>query len=292
MIVFNAIFPVAVIAGIGFIWGKKKPDTNIGWLADIIVYLGSPSLIFSAIIKASFTWKSFALVFSSAMFAVFIGWLLASLVFQRLLGHKQQGATLPIIFINSGNLGLSLSYFAFGEAGLSIAVIFHTAMFFLVFSLGIFLLTKDEHVWTVFKYPHLYICVLAILLNFYQLQVPLAVFRTIELMGQITIPLMLLLLGIQLSGCHYGKSWKIAITGAALRLTAGLLASALFIILFSIEGIMARVIILLMALPSAVMTQTLTEKHNKDSELCSSIIAVSTVSSLFYIPILLYLLTK
>jgi len=296
VVIFNAIFPVLAIATLGYIWRKTREKSrktvDVTWLVDIILYLTSPALVFSVIIKADFTWKSFVLVFSSAFFVVLLGLVLVEIIFKRLLRHRQQGAALPIIFINSGNLGLSVSYFAFGEAGLSIAVIFHTAMVVLVYSLGIFLLTKEDHAAKVFHIPHIYVCVLALGLNYYHIPVPLALARTLELLGQVTIPFMLFLLGTQLANTHFGRSWRLAITGATLRLTAGLLGGALFIKLFNVQGDTARVMIFLATLPGAIVTQHLTSKYHKNPELCSSIIAVSTLLGLVTIPGMLFLVTR
>ncbi|MFC1477896.1 AEC family transporter [Candidatus Margulisiibacteriota bacterium] len=291
MLIINAIFPIITIAAIGYLWGKKQDGINTRWLTDIVVYLTSPALAFAVIIKADFTWKYFLLVFSSAGIVVLMGLLLTAIIFRRLLGHKQQGAILPIVFLNSGNLGLSLSFFAFGQSGLTIAVIFHIAMVILVYSLGIHILTKDEQPWQVLKLPHMYACGLALFFNFANINMPLAIFRTVELLGQVTIPLMLFLLGIQLANTHFGKNWKLAVTGAAMRISIGILGATLAIKLFGLHGETAKVIMLLAILPSAIITQTLARKYNQNAELCSSIIAVSTLMGLFYIPLTLFFLT-
>ncbi|MFH1429012.1 MAG: AEC family transporter [Candidatus Margulisiibacteriota bacterium] len=291
MLIFNAIFPVITIAAIGYIWGKKQAGINTSWLTDIVIYLGSPALAFSVIIQAAFTWKYFLVVFLSAVIVVLVGLILARIVFGRLLGNNQTGAILPIVFLNSGNLGLSISYFAFGQSGLTVAIIFHIAMVILVYSLGIHILTKDEHPLRVFKLPHIYACGLALFFNFSQIEPPLVILRTVDLIGQVTIPMMLLLLGIQLASTHFGQNWKLAVTGAFLRGSIGILGAALAIGLFGLHGETAKVIMLLSILPSAVITQTLAQKYNKDSELCSSIIAASTLMGLFYIPLALFFLT-
>jgi hypothetical protein len=219
--------------------------------------------------------------------------LVLTAIYLKLTGRSYlKGLYLPAIFFNSGNLGLSLSLFAFGAEGLSVAIILHTAMVVLVYSLGVFILAKEKDFWSFLKLPHLYVCSLALLFNVCHWPIPLFISRAVDLLGQPTIPLMLFLLGFQLSQSPLNKHLNIVIPIVILRIFGGLAAALLFISLLHLQGITAAVIILVATLPSAIVTEVLNRKYGENPELCASAIAVSTIVGLISIPVILFVSMK
>jgi len=286
MVMINTIFPVLLMALIGYGWAKaNRSPVDTKWIGNFVLFLSGPSLVLSALLNAHFIWSQFFYMFGAASFTMLLG-LAVAFIYLSLLRRSARGLVLPIAFINSGNLGFSLCFYAFGQAGLQNAVIFHTATVMVLYSVGVILVAGWKHGWQFLKLPYVYVCALGILLNVTHTQLPVVLLRSVELLGQSAIPLMLFLLGWELAGITI-RNAGVAITAAVLRLGTGLVASLIFIHVFHLTGVTAACILLLSSLPSAVMSHVLTSKYDNDSELTASVIAASTLLSLVTIPLIL-----
>lgn len=196
----------------------------------------------------------------------------------------------PILFANTGNMGLPLILFAFGETGFYIGILYMVSTTVLHYSVGIMILNYDKSPLEIFKLPLIYSAVLGLLISVSEIHIPVAIDRAVHLLGEASIPSMIFALGYKLSEIKLNRIGRSFLFGG-MRVLVGVMAGAFVVWLFKLEGVVAHVIILQSAMPPAVFNFVLAEKYNQDSKTVASIILAGTVISIITTPVILaYLL--
>lgn len=196
----------------------------------------------------------------------------------------------PILFANTGNMGLPLILFAFGETGFYIGILYMVSTTVLHYSVGIMILNYDKSPLEIFKLPLIYSAILGLIISVAEIQVPIAIDRAVHLLGEASIPSMIFALGYKLSEIRLNQVGRSFLFGG-MRVLVGVMAGLLVVWLFKLEGVLAQVIVLQSAMPPAVFNFVLAEKYNQDSKTVASIILAGTIISIITTPIILsYLL--
>ena len=278
------IFAITVV---GYAIGKFKM-IDIQAFVNIIVYIAGPCLIFASISRSNINLTDFSTIAGAALAIILIMALATYLIF-KLTHSDRKGLYLPIIFGNTGYLGYPVALFAFGMDGLSLAVVYDMMTGLVIFSLGIYIVHHKNELQEAFKVPLLYAVVIGLAVNLLQIPVPDLIFTQIELIGMITIPLALLVLGYKLTEIKISAA-KIAILASVFRIGGGVLVAFAITNILSIDGLVRDIIVLQAAMPSAVMAMILAAKYDQDSSLVASVVLITTVLSVISIPIILYVL--
>ena len=281
------VIPIFSIILVGYAIGKYK-KVDIQAFVDLIVYIAGPCLIFASISRSDINLTDFTTIAGAALAIILIMALATSLIF-KLTNSDKKGLYLPMVFGNTSYLGYPVALFAFGMDGLSRAVVYDMMNSLVVFSLGIYIVHHKNELQEAFKVPLLYAVVIGLVVNLLQIPVPDLVFTPIELIGMITIPLALLVLGYKLTEIKISAA-KIAILASVFRIGGGVLVALAIINLLSIDGLVKDIIVLQAAMPSAVMAMILAAKYNRDASLVASVVLITTVLSMISIPIILYVL--
>lgn len=277
--IINIILPIILLAGIGFVFGQFR-KINLKKIADFTINITTPALAFSLMLKTTI---GVAEIGKIALAATII---IVGIAFACRKLKLPLGLYLPAMFMNSGNIGFPLCLFSFGHDGLSKAIIFNTTNAILIFTLGIFIISQGKDKWQVFKVPFVYGALLGLLFSLLNIRLPETIYFPIYLLGQITIPLSLFILGYRLSTTKI-KSLALPAQASALRIIGGLLLGISASWILGLSGMTAKVVILLSSLPAAIMAIALAEKYETDSSLVASTIVLSTIASLITIPIIL-----
>ena len=286
-LILEIVIPVFLIVLVGFMVGKyKRIDTKP--FIDLIVYIAGPCLIFSSISRSDIDLADF---FTIALSAAGVILILAFLVFVILKAIKSErvGLYLPMTIGNTGYLGYPVALFAFGIAGLSRAVVYDMIGSLFLYSLGIYIIHHKNELKEIFKVPLIYAVVIGLLFGLLKIPVPEIIFKPVEMIGMITIPLALLILGYKLTEIKISSA-KTAAFASLFKILGGFLAALLIVKIFSISGLARNIILLQAAMPSAVMSMILTAKYNRDAELVASVVLITTVLSMFTIPLILLFL--
>ena len=191
--------------------------------------------------------------------------------------------------MNAGNMGIPLALFAFGQAGLQRATLMFVIITFLQYSLGIYILNGHGNWTEIFRLPLIYAALAGLSVNLAQISLPEVLLRPIIMLGQATIPIMLISLGYRLHEVE-SLQWGHALGGALARIGGGFAAANLAVHLIGAEGVNRQVLLLYGALPAAVVNFVLTEKYRQDPALAASIVVISTFISIFTIPIVFWLI--
>ena len=285
----SIVFPVFIIIGVGFGFSKLK-KIDLTPINELVVYITTPCLIIHSLSKFPIDLSVAGKIFVIISLIIFVSIIIA-MVLIRFLELDYKVYLPPVLFANTGNMGLPLVLFAFGEYGFNIGILCLVANTILHYSVGIIILNSAKNPWEIFRLPLIYSTIIGIVISVTEFQMPLMLERSIKLLGDISIPAMIFALGYKLSELKLSKVATSFLFGS-LRIFLGLSLGVVLVKLFGLEGINAKVVILQAAMPPAVFNFVLAEKYNQDSKTVASIIMAGTIVSFFVLPVIISYLIK
>ena len=281
----NNILPIILLSGAGFTLAKLL-HVDSRSLGRVVFYVFSPLLIFNLLLNNQLELKEagIVIIFTVSIVSTMgvITYLLGSLF--KIERHILMTILITSMFANTGNYGLPLVSFAFGEDALPYAAIYFVTTTFLFFSVGVFLASlghmnvKDAAL-GLFKIPSLYAVLLAVLINIFQLKLPTPVLRTVDLAAGGSIPLMLILLGVELSRVEVAANLRALQLSVALRLLVAPLIALLIALLFGLHNPVRGAVVTQASMPSIVSSAVLAMEYQLDSKFVTSVIFISTLLS-------------
>lgn len=290
MELFKPLVPVIqvfILVGAGYLFAQRK-KIHLASLTEIIVYLGTPSLILTSLASRPLYAGDIAILFSGVV-AIFVGVGILIRLYFHIFNFRSRGFALPSLFMNAGNMGLPLALFAFGEPGMQRATLLFVIITSFQYSIGIYILSGRGDWKEIFRLPLLYAAAAGLLLNVGQIKIPPLLYQPLSLLGQATIPIMLVSLGYRLHDVRSIR-WGHAVGGAMVRIFGGFAVAWVVVTLLGAAGVNRQVLLLYGSLPAAVVNFVLTEKYGQDPELAASIVVISTFLSLFTIPTVFWMI--
>lgn len=283
--VVQTIAPVFLLALAGFVWIKAGFEYRVEFVTRLSMNLSVPCLIFVALMNsqvspAALTALSLASLAAYAVLTVAF-WLLL-----RGLGLRMSTYLAPLIFGNTGNLGLPLALFAFGEEGLGYAVVVFAVMAILSFTVGIRMVAGQGSVLRLVQEPMVTGTVLGALFLWQGWHTPVWLTNTLELAGQMAIPLMLITLGVAVARLHpsdFLRPLILSLAKVAICTAVGWGVGRAF----GLPPMALAVLVLQVGTPVAVTSYLLAEKYNADAAKVASLVVVSTLLSVITIPLTL-----
>jgi hypothetical protein len=191
-----------------------------------------------------------------------------------------------MMFNNSGNMGLPLMLFAFGEQALPAAVVLFLAENTLHFSVGMKMINRDASLWAMLRIPMIVATLVGLIVSLAGLQVPQLLATPIEMLGQIAIPLMLFALGVRLIHIDW-NDWKIGTIGAFVSPLSGLLIGLPTGYLLQLPAPQYAMLAVFSALPPAVLNYMVAERYNQQPRQVASIVMLGNLGSIIFIPLVL-----
>ncbi|NIZ61880.1 transporter [Sedimentitalea sp. CY04] len=286
--VLEIVAPVFILAATGFGWIKFGFEYRIQFVTRLAMTLAVPCLIFTALMKTDLD-KSTLSTFLMASIAGYGVIAVVALGLVRFAGLNQRTYLAPLIFGNTGNLGLPLSLFAFGEAGLGYGVVVLAVTSILSFTFGIYLVAGKGAGSKVLKEPIVWATLLGALFLWQDWQTPRFLTNALDLIGQMAIPMMLITLGVAVARLTPGKiSWAIGVSLA--KLLVCIAVGWGIGLLFALDHVAFGVLVLQLSTPVAVTAYLLAEKFEADSEAVAGMVMVSTLMSVVSLPLLLAVL--
>lgn len=283
--VLQIVAPVFILAAIGFVWVRVGLEYRVQFVTRLAMTLSVPCLIFTALVKTEI---EPALLRDTALatLAAYGGVGVASFLFVRLLRLQMRTYLAPIIFGNTGNLGLPVALFAFGTEGLGFAVVIFAIMAVLSFTIGVWVVSGGGSVLTAVKEPMVGATLLGGVFLVMGWDMPRWSMNTLELVGQMAIPLMLITLGVAISRLHpaaIGRSLGISLVKLAICAGISVWAG----LQFGLTGVALGVLVLQLTTPIAVTSYMLAEKYNANADEVAGMVVVSTLISVIAIPVTL-----
>ena len=297
IILTQVIFPILLIAGVGFLFYRHfVPD--IQTLSRLAFYVLNPCLIFSGLVESSIPARDLAHIVLFAFLTFASAAVVAALV-ARLASFDVPLASAFVMVnlgTNSGNYGLAINLFAFGEAGLQQAIVFFLTSALLISTVGVFIAARGRQsskdaLRNVLGVPMAYAAVAALLVRALDVTVPETVFRATQLAGRAAVPVMLLVLGMQLARTKVNLSWRPVSLAVFIKLAIAPLLALIWVSLLGISGLTRQVGIVQAGTPTAVTMVILANEFDANPQFVASVVFVSTLLSLVTMTVLLGWLT-
>jgi predicted permease len=282
---FAVLAPVFITAGIGYAWIKAGRQLDTNQFTPIIVFIGSPCLIFSALIQSR---VDLDLLWQMSLVSIIAHAVSAVMGYIALKAAGQPIRTfLPSIMLpNTGNMGLPLCFFAFGAEGLALGIAYFTISVLIQVTAGISIAAGKLSFRQALSMPHIYAIIIVILLLWGGLELPAWITNTVNLIGQFTIPLMLLFLGVSLARLSV-KSMGLSISLSLLRIGGGLSVGLMLIWGFALEGVAAGVVLIQTSMPVAVFNYLFAQYYDNKPAEVAGLVIVSTTLSFATLPLLM-----
>ena len=280
--------PVYLCAAVGFLWARLGRAFDTVLVTDLIMGVGAPCLVFSSLVSYEIQFAeavemiaatTVAIACMAGVSAIVLG--VARIPLNTFLA--------PLTFGNTGNMGIPLCYFAFGEAGLSLAICVFAVTSVLHFTVGQVIWSGRAGWGDVVKTPLVWAVVLALIMMATGWGVSSWLTRTTSLLGSFTVPLMQLTLGVSLARLGVvrpGRSLALALVKLFVGISVGLGVAGLF----DLEGVAAGVLILSCAMPAAVFNYMFAVRYERSPGDVASLVVVSTLLAALAVPVLMALL--
>ena len=283
--VLSIIFPVFAIVLAGYFYAKRYPlDMTAANRLNLDIF--TPALVFSVLSAEDFALNQYAdLALAGTLIVIISGLLVWPIGY--FAGWSYRTFIPPMMFNNSGNMGLPLALFAFGQEGLAALMILFLVSNTLHFTIGNALITGKIHLLQLIRLPVLVATMFGLLVSIVAIPIPQPIYQTIDLLGQIAIPLMLFALGVRMTVANFAD-WRIGIIGAIACPASGLLATIVALWLFDLSTMDTAALILFAALPPAVLNFLLAERYQVEPQKVAAIVLMGNMFSVIVIPITLY----
>ena len=283
--IFGIIFPVVAIVLVGYFYATKfQPNMETANTINMNIFL--PALMFSVLSKESFEIQNYQLLAISGVIVILGSGILAWIV-AKALSINIKTFVPPMMFNNTGNIGLPLAVLAFGEIALGAAVVLFAIEMLLHFTFGAYILSKNTNFMSIFGSPILIATLAGLSVNIIDFELWLPITQVIDLLGQAAIPLLLFTLGTRLIGINFGD-WKLGVLGSFLCPLSGLVVILIVVQFFELEHLHYQQLILFSVLPPAVLNHMMAEKYQQQPETVASIVMIGNIGSLIVLPMALY----
>ena len=289
---FEVIFPVFFVVGVGYYIGKKNPKIDTSFITNFGANIGSPAIVIYSVTTTGLTFQIFVNYFSYYFLAI-LGFAIIGIVFLSILKKDIIMELPPFILPNTGNMGLPICLFAYGSQGLGIAGAIAALIILFHFTLGVFLASKKFDISIILKSPAFYAVIISVLIIYFKIQIPNFIVNTTMLLTYATIFLILMSLGIALTRLKVFSFNKALISSIA-RVFLGPLVGILIIYTFNLSGVAAGVLLIQCSMPSAILNYLVGSIYSpkKVVDNIASMIVVSTVLSFITIPIVVLISLK
>ncbi|WP_229671091.1 AEC family transporter [Deinococcus aquiradiocola] len=279
----DVIVPVALVALVGFVLGRRLTlDQNT--VARLSLYALTPALAFDTILNAHVAAREAVTLGAAFLLTWAVTVTVSGAVAGRWSPATRRSVMASSTIWNSGNLGLPIALFAFGQAGLERALVV-----FLVGVIGTYVLGPAIYssgggwrgsVNAVLRLPVLWAALAALLWRVSGVPVPLGVARGVHLMSQATLPLVLLSLGLQLGAAGRIRVTPPMLFASGVRLLVGPLAALGISVLLGLRGQPLAVLVLSASMPTAVNALLLAREYGGDADTVAGVVLLTTLGAL------------
>ncbi len=289
---FEVLFPVFFIVGIGYFLGKKNPKIDTSFITNYSANFGTPALIIFAVMTSGLSYNMFADYFIYWLVAMFF-FAVTGIIFLVFLKKDYSRELPPFILPNTGNMGIPICLFAYGTAGMGIAAAISAVIVLLHFTLNIFLASKKFDIFVIIKSPSFYAILVTVAFLYFEMDMPTFVLNTVMLLGYAMIVMILMSLGIALTQLKV-FSLKNSIISSIGRVIFGPIIGFFLIKVFNLSGFAAGVLLIQSSMPSAILTYLIASMYSpkKIVDNIASTVVVSTIMSIFTVPIIVFISLK
>jgi len=282
---FAVMAPIFIVAGVGYSWVRFGHVYPTDFVTRLILNIGTPCLVLSTLSRSEIDTGAFGQM-AAACVAVTASMGLVGLLLSRLMRYDWKVLVPAFLFPNSGNMGLPISLYAFGEEGLALAVAFFLVLSVGHFTLGMVLSGAETSFRKLLANPIIISLGLALPILLLDIELPRWLANTVQLLGGMTIPLMLVTLGVSLASIrtrHLGQGLLLG----ALRILAGAGVAWGIGLALGLPALAQGVLVMQSAMPVAVFNYLFAVRSGRSPEQVASLVLCSTFLAFGFLPLLL-----
>lgn len=297
-IVLNKVISLFLIMLIGVYGSKKKiitEEVNKG-LTNILINITLPIMVISSFI---FDYdeeikKNVIKAFYYSGITILITTFISYIFLKPVKSDKKFILQFANVFSNCGFVGFPIINSIYGTEGVVYASIFNMFFTIYVWTYGVLLFTgkiNKKEIIKVLKNPSVIAVYLGIFIFTFKINIPGALKSTMDLIGGMTSPLSMIIVGVILTKVDfkkYLKDFNIYYSSSLKLIVLPMVLLGLFRLL-KINSIVSNTMVLLTAMPAAAMTSILAENYNNEKEYASMIVFITTLLSLLSFPIIAYI---
>lgn len=282
--IIATLLPVFLIAACGALYGRyRSPD--IKGLNTLNMELFVPMLVFAVLADQKAPLQDYtALAAAATVIVLGSGLLLWPLA--KWLKLDVKTFLPPMMFNNSGNMGLPLIVLAFGEAALPAAVVLFIIEMLLHFSVGLRMLDPHTPFWRLLKVPVVVATIAGLAVNVGGIPFPGWMLEALNMLGGVCIPLMLFTLGIRMLDVDF-NDWKLGLLGAVVCPLSGLILAYPLVLVLDLPPLQVAALWVFAALPPAVLNYMIAEQYRQEPQRVASLVLIGNLGSLIVMPLVL-----
>ncbi len=282
--VANVLVPVFALVAVGYFYAKRF-SADIRVANELNMRLFVPALVFDSLTQKSFDISSHPWLLLAGLIVILgsglLSWPIARVGKQRIAAFLP-----PMMFNNCGNMGLPVALLAFGAPGLQLALILFMVSNMLHFTLGVRIVSGRMHFGEVFFNAVNVATVLGLIFSLQKINIPQVVSVPVGMLGQVAIPLMLVSLGIRMTGFNRSML-SVGMLGGLVRPLVGLASALIAIWLLPLDSFEQKLLILFAAMPPAVLNYLFAEQYGQSPQAVASMVIVGNALSVLVLYVVL-----
>lgn len=280
------VSPVVLCAAIGYAWVRAGQPWDADLVGRLVLTVAAPALTVSALGKVRLGMD--ALLTMAGWWAlVTILVAAAGYLLVRAMRVDARAYLSCLLFPNVGNMGLPLCLLAFGDEGLALALAWFMVNSVAHFSIGVVAFSGERVHRELLTNPMVWSVVVAVAMVLGDWHLPRWLGNTLDLVGGMTIPLMLIALGASLARLDVSLFGRALVFSVA-RIGLGLLAGWLVVTAFDVSGVARGVVLIQAAMPVAVFNYLFAQRYGRSPREVAGLVLVSTLLSFLTLPALLW----
>tara|TARA_B100000029_G_scaffold438439_1_gene454317 strand:- start:372 stop:1271 length:900 start_codon:yes stop_codon:yes gene_type:complete len=289
---FEVLFPVFLTIGIGYWYGRKDPRFNTKFFTTFAGNIGLPCIIFYSLTVTEidfYVYLKFA-YFTLVYIAIFSA---IGLIILKILKKDISRLLPPFILPNTGNMGIPICLFAYGNSGLAIATAITSIILVLHFTLNILLASKRFSIKPLIESVPVYTLIFSLIFVYFKIPVPTFLENATFLIGYSTIFIVLMSLGIGLSKIKV-FNYKETLIYSLTRVIVGPIVGFGFVNFFDLTGVEAGVMFIQASMPSAILTYLIARIYSPKRiyNTIAETAALSTFLSFFTLIVVVFISLK
>tara|TARA_R110001606_G_scaffold396353_1_gene570316 strand:+ start:228 stop:1112 length:885 start_codon:yes stop_codon:yes gene_type:complete len=286
----NSLIPILLLISLGFFLGKKTDYLESPSLGALVSNLGLPALLLYSVLSMQMQIFSMLKIIAATVVVLVLVSLL-SFAFLKTLKLPTRFYLPPLVNPNTGNLGIPVAYALFGSEGMAIAVVISSVVQISHFTLGVGFMSGTYQPKQLLKNGPVIALVVGALFLTFDISLPTPLMNTLNMLSHITLPIMLMLLGNSISGLSVKESNKIgrATLFSLFRPVVGTISACLVVYFFPLSRLEGSVLIVLSAMPVAVISYMLASKFKGPVDEIALMIVISLPTSLCTVGLLWWL---
>lgn len=282
--ILSVVLPVFLLTALGFVVARRmRPDFDV--VNRLTVDVFGPLLVFGALAGKDFRiadhWDlGLAMILTIALSGA------AGFVLARGIRQSSKTWMPPMMFGNSGNLGIPMALLAFGGDALPSAIVLFMVSFCAHFIVCAWMLDRNVRLASLWRVPTVAASIVGVIVSLAQIEVWHPIVEASQMIGRMAVALNTFALGVRLVDIDFSR-WKDGAIGGLARPVSGVAISWLVGRTLGLSELGTSLLMLFGAMPPGVTNFILAERYNQEPHRMASIVLIGNAMSVLLLPLAL-----